>query len=117
MYFQFFIKKILTNFLAAFLVCLSVADGQEAEHEFPHDDFEVAEIQYDYVDFPQSRVRNNTLSYSSIQRIAAYNTFSFEFSNIVPNLFSNSKLNKINQLHTHPLITHLVKVVVCKNAP
>ena len=115
--FKLFIKRFLTNFLAAFLVCLSVADGEEAEHDIVHEDFQVAEIIYDYVDFPTSLVRNNTVSYSNLQRIAGDNSAKFEFGTIARRLFSDSKLRKITQIHSHPHIIHLVKVVVCKNAP
>ncbi|WP_158856875.1 hypothetical protein [Lunatibacter salilacus] len=115
--FQFFVKRFLTNFLAAFLVCLSVADGEEAEHDIIHEDFQVAEILYDYVDFPTSLVRNNTVNYSNLQRIADDNSSKFEFGIIARKLFSDSKLKKITQIHSHPHITHLVKMVICKNAP
>lgn len=114
---QFFFKKFLTIFLAVFLVFLSVANGHEVKDEFSHDDFQVAEVLYDYVDFHKSRVRNNTLKYSSLQRIADDNSSKFEFGTICRKLFSESRLKKITQIHAHPQITHLVKVVVCKNAP
>lgn len=115
--FQFFIKRFLPNFLAAFLVCLSVADGQEAEYDIVQEEFTVTEILYDYVDFPTSLVRNNTVNYSNLQRIVNDNSDKFEFGKIARRLFSDSKLEKITQIHAHPLIAHLVKLVVCKNAP
>lgn len=116
-YLGFFCKRILTNFLALFLVCLSVASGEEVEHEFPHNDIQLSEIEYDFVDFPTSRVRNNAPSYLNLQRIADNNDYKFDFNGLNSRLFSDSLLKKITQIHIHPLILHLVKIVVCKNAP
>ncbi len=99
------------------MVCLSVADGEEAEHEILHDGFQIEEIVYDYVDFPTSLVRNNTVNFSKLQRIADDNSTKIEFAKITRKLFSDSNLKKITKIHTHPHIIHLVKVVVCKNAP
>lgn len=116
-YLRIFCKRFLTNFLAIFLVCLSVADGEKAEHEILHEDYQVVEVIYDYVDFPTSLVRNNTVNYSNLQRIAEDNSSKIDFGKIVRKLFSESNLKKITQIHTHPHISHLVKFIVCKNAP
>jgi hypothetical protein len=113
----FFYKNILTNFLAAFLVCLSIADGEEAEHEIIHFDFQVSEVEYDYVDFPVSLIRNNTVSFSSLQRIAEVAFFSVDFRPKSLYLLSEATLNQLSHNLLHPLISNLVKVVICKNAP
>lgn len=115
--FLFFLKRVLTNFLAAFLVCLSIADGEEAEHDIVYSDFQVAEVEFDYVDFPTSLIRNNTVNYASLQRIAEFNSFTVDFSTHYIILLSDARLKRISYTVLHPLISNLVKVVICKNAP
>ena len=114
---QFLLKNVLTNFLAVFLVCLSIADGEEAEHEIVHPDFQIAAIDFDYVDFPTSLIRNNTVNFSSLQRIADVSPFIIDFSKKVTFPLSDAQLNQISYTLLHPLMSNLVKVVICKNAP
>ncbi|MCC5939488.1 MAG: hypothetical protein JJU34_19575 [Lunatimonas sp.] len=114
---QFLLKNVLTNFLAVFLVCLSVADGDDADHEFIHQDVQIAEIDYDFVDFPTSLIRNNTVSFSSLQRIADVSPFTIDFSKKISFPLSDAQLNQISHTLLHPLMSNLVKVVICKNAP
>lgn len=117
LYLLFFLKRIVTNFLAAFLVCLSIADGEEAEHDIIQYDIQVEELEFDYLDFPTSLVRNNSLSFSSLQRIAQLDIFTVEFKNKIIKLLSDARLKQIIQVHLHPVLCNLVKVVICKNAP
>lgn len=122
---KFQVKKILsdlfirafTNFLAIFLIVLCIADGEDAGHEIPHPDIHLSEIDYDYVDFPTSLSRSSNSNISSLQRVATIPFFTIVFDSGIHNLFSDSNLNKRKQIHLHPFLSNLTRVVVCKNAP
>ncbi|WP_209331665.1 hypothetical protein [Lunatimonas salinarum] len=114
---QFLLKNVLTNFLAIFLVCLSIADGEEWDHEIVYQDTQIAAVDYDYVDFPTSLIRNNTVSYSSLQRIADVSPFTIDFSKKITFPLSEAQLNQLSYTLLHPFLSHLVEVVICKNAP
>ncbi|MFC4872820.1 hypothetical protein [Negadavirga shengliensis] len=110
-------KRAFTNFLAVFLVVLCIADGDDAGHEIPHTDIHLSEIDYDYVDFPTSLSRSSNSTILNLQREATIPFFTIVFDSGIRNLFSDSNLNKRRQIHLHPLLTKLTRVVVCKNAP
>ena len=56
----FFYRYIFTNLLALFLIGLSVAEGEEAVHQFPPSGIHLDVSDFDYVDFPTSLSRTTS---------------------------------------------------------
>ncbi|WP_143156139.1 hypothetical protein [Cyclobacterium lianum] len=51
-------RNIFTNLLAVFLIGLSVAEGEEAIHQFPAPGIHIDVSEFDFVDFPTSLNRS-----------------------------------------------------------
>jgi hypothetical protein len=113
----FFLRNIFCNFLALFLIALSIADGEEAVHEIAHVGIHLSEVDHDYVDFPTSLTRKTKNNGAGSDRGALIPFYEVEFSQKQLDIFSTALLRRFQLVHLHPLMVHWIKLVICKNAP
>lgn len=112
----FLSKYLLSNLLALFLVGLSVAEGEEAIHQFPKTGIHLDVSDFDYLDFPTSLSRTQSSSQQSRDMLLPvfylrndpFHLLQF-FHSVAPGAFP--------PLDTWNQIRHIVSLVICSNAP
>lgn len=113
---SFFSRYLLSNLLALFLVGLSVAEGEEAVHQFPKAGIYMDVSDFDYLDFPTSLSRAQSSSHSSRDMLLPVFYLRNDPFHLLQ-LFHSSTPVPILPLITRDQLRRIVSLVVCSNAP
>lgn len=113
---MFFSRYLLSNLLALFLVGLSVAEGEEAVHQFPKVGIHLDVSDFDYLDFPTSLSRTQSSSHQLRDMLLPVFYLRNDPFHLLQ-FFHSVTPGAITPLFTRNQIRRIVSLVVCSNAP
>ncbi len=108
-------KKWLVNFLALFLLVLSVEEGEDAAHYLPATDIEWSEVDFDYIDFPTSVKRSVQELKTDRQPQTPF--FVIFFDQGLGRSGLTAVLEEKFVIPGQKVLEVLLEAVICKNAP